>query len=57
MIDGLKFTLTPPIKAVTSLSCRLMHCEVQGAIEVDWIRVGKHLPQNHVTLFKWYFAS
>ena len=25
----------------------MLHCEAQGAIEVDWIRVGKHLPQNH----------
>ena len=48
VIDRLKFTLTPPIKAVTSVSWKLMlHCEAQGAIEVDWIRVGKHLPQNH----------
>ena len=49
VIDRLKFTLTPPIKAVTSVSWKLMlHCEAQGAIEVDWIRVGKHLPQNHI---------
>ena len=48
-VDRLKFTLTPPIKAVTSVSWKLMlHCEAQGAIEVDWIRVGKHLPQNHI---------
>ena len=49
VIDRLKFTLTPPIKAVTSVSWKLMlHCEAQGAIDVDWIRVGKHLPQNHI---------
>ena len=49
VIDRLKFTLTPPIKAVTSVSWKLMlHCEAQGAIEVDWIRVGKHLPRNHI---------
>ena len=49
VIDRLKSTLTPPIKAVTSVSWKLMlHCEAQGAIEVDWIRVGKHLPRNHI---------
>ena len=49
VIDRLKFTLTPPIKAITSVSWKLMlHCEAQGAIEVDWIRVGKHFPQNHI---------
>ena len=26
----------------------MLHCEAQGAIDVDWIRVGKHLPQNHI---------
>ena len=35
VIDRLKFTLTPPIKAVTSVSWKLMlHCEAQGAIEI-----------------------
>ena len=49
VIDRLKFTLTPPLKAVTSVSWKLtLHCEAQGAIEVDWIRVGKHLPRNHI---------
>ena len=49
VIDRVKFTLTPPIKAVTSVSWKLMlHCEAQGAIEVNWIRVGKHLPRNHI---------
>ena len=49
VIDRLKFTLTPPIKAVTSVSWKLMlHCDAQGAIEVDWIRVGKHVPRNHI---------
>ena len=49
VIDRLKFTLTPPLKAVVLVSCMLMlHCEAQGAIEVDWTRVGKHLSQNHV---------
>ena len=49
VIDRLKFTLTPPLKAVVLVSCMLMlHCEAQGAIEIDWTRVGKHLSQNHV---------
>ena len=49
VIDRLKFTLTPPIKAVTSVSWKLMlHCDAQGAIVVDWIRVGKHLSRNHI---------
>ena len=26
----------------------MLHCEAQGAIEVDWIRVGKQLPRNHI---------
>ena len=47
--DRLKFTLTPPLKCVVLVSCMLMlHCEAQGAIEIDWTRVGKHLSQNHV---------
>ena len=49
VIDRLKFTLTPPLKAVVLVSCMLMlHCEAQGAIEIDWTRVGKHLSKNHV---------
>ena len=49
VIDRLKFTLTPPLKAVVLVSCMLMlHCEAQGAIEIDWTRVGKYLSQNHV---------
>ena len=47
--DRLKITLTPPLKCVVLVSCMLMlHCEAQGAIEIDWTRVGKHLSQNHV---------
>ena len=47
--DRLKFTLTPPLKCAVLVSCMLMlHCEAQGAIEIDWTRVGKHLSQNHV---------
>ena len=49
VIDRLKFTLTPPLKAVVLVSCMLMlHCEAEGAIEIDWTRVGKHLSQNQV---------
>ena len=49
VIDRLKFTLTPPLKCVVLVSSMLMlHCEAQGAIEIDWTRVGKHLSQNHV---------
>ena len=49
VIDRLKFSLTPPVKAVVLVSCMLMlHCEAQGAIEIDWTRVGKHLSKNHV---------
>ena len=49
VIDRLKFTLAPPLKAVVLVSCMLMlHCKAQGAIETDWTRFGKHLSQNHI---------
>ena len=49
VIDGLKFTLTPPLKdAVSEFSNLMLNCEAQGSIETVWKRVGKTLPQNHI---------
>ena len=49
VIDGLKFTLTPPLKdAVPELSNLILNCEAQGSLVTVWKRLGKTLPQNHV---------
>ena len=49
VIDRLKFSITPPIKAVASDSSNLiLPCKAQGSIEITWKRASKNLPQNHV---------
>ena len=49
VIDRLKFSITPPIKAVASDSSNLiLHCKAQGSLEITWKRASKNLPQNHV---------
>ena len=49
VIDRLKFSITPPIKAVASDSSTLiLHCKAQGFLEITWKRASKNLPQNHV---------
>ena len=49
VIDRLKFSITPPIKAVASESSNLiLHCKAQGSLEITWKRASKNLPQNHV---------
>ena len=50
VIDRLKFTITPPKKAVALESSSLiLNCKAQGSIEITWKRANKNLPQNHVT--------
>ena len=49
VIDRLKFTLTPTLKAATSEFSNLMlNCKAQGALEITWKRTNKNLPRNHV---------
>ena len=49
VIDRLKFSITPPIKAVASDSSNLiLHCKAQGSLEITWERASKNVPQNHV---------
>ena len=49
VIDRLKFSITPPIKAVASDSSTLiLHCKAQGSLAITWKRASKNLPQNHV---------
>ena len=49
VIDRLRFTLTPSLKATTSEFNNLMlNCKAQGALEITWKRTNKNLPQNHV---------
>ena len=49
VIDRLKFTLTPTLKAAASEFSNLMlNCKAQGALEITWKRTNKNLPQNHV---------
>ena len=54
VIDRLRFTLTPSLKAATSEFNNLMlNCKAQGALEITWKRTNKNLPQNHVFLLNW----
>ena len=50
VIDRLKFSITPPIKAVASDSSNLIlhYCKAQGSLEITWERASKNLPQNRV---------
>ena len=49
VIDRLKFTLTPTLKAAASeLSNLMLNCKAHGALEITWKRTNKNLPQNHV---------
>ena len=49
VIDRLKFTLTPPLKAAASEFSNLMlNCKAQGALEITWKRTNKYLPRTHV---------
>ena len=49
VIDGLKFTLTPPLKIAASVFNNLMlNCKAQGALEKTWKRTNKYLPRTHV---------
>ena len=49
VIDRLKFTLTPALKAaVSELNNLMLNCKAQGTLEITWKRTNKNLPQNHV---------
>ena len=49
VIDRLKFTLKPPLKAAASEFSNLMlNCKAQGALEITWKRTNKYLPRTHV---------
>ena len=49
VIDRLKFTLKPPIKAAASEFSNLMlNCKAQRALEITWKRTNKYLPRTHV---------
>ena len=54
VIDRLRFTLTPSLKAATSEFNKLMlNCKAQGALEITWKTTNKNLPQNHVIFLNW----
>ena len=49
VIDRLRFTITPPIKVVTSEPSSLMlNCKAKGSLEITWKRANKNLPENHI---------
>ena len=49
VIDRLRFTITPPIKAVAFESSSLiLNCKAKGSLEITWKRANKNLPQNHI---------
>ena len=49
VIDALKFTLKPPLKAAASEFSNLMlNCKANGALEITWKRTNKYLPRTHV---------
>ena len=49
VIDRLKFTLKPPLKATASEFSNLMlNCKALGALEITWKRTNKYLPRTHV---------
>ena len=49
VIDRLKFTLKPPLKAAASEFSNLMlNCKAQGALEITWKRTNKYIPRTHV---------
>ena len=49
VIDRLRFTITPPIKVVTSEPSSLMlNCKAKGSLEITSKRANKNLPENHI---------
>ena len=49
VIDALKFTLKPPLKAAASEFSNLMlNCKANGSLEITWKRTNKYLPRTHV---------
>ena len=58
VIDRLKLTLKPPLKAAATssaikhqqfnISNLMLNCKAQGALEITWKRTNKYLPRTHV---------